>query len=160
MNESSPQEKYLVIFFGDSSDYYLTAYRNQMVHGDRGFNIAAFLLGIFWLLYRKMYGYALGFFVIIFAIDKIIQLLSRSFPFYKEPLGFVSLFITFAASIVMGFKGTPFYLGYANRKVNQIVTMYMDETQRIEELKKMGGTNVLLPWIAAGILVLLSLAGF
>jgi len=160
MEVQSEYEKYLVAFFGDSPVYYLTAHRNQIAHGDRGFNIAAFLLGVFWFLYRKMYGYAISVFVILFAIDKIIQLLIWSVPHYKEALGFVSIFITLAASIVMGFKGTSLYLGYADRKVHQIMAMYPDEAQRMEALKKTGGTSLLLPWVAAGILVLLFLLGF
>jgi hypothetical protein len=150
MDIESDREKYLVAFFGDSPAYYLKANRTLFRGENAPFHFPAFLLGLFWFLYRKMYVYAAGIFVLLFMIDMVIQIIGRSMPQYKEALQFFSFFITLAVSIVMGFKGNGIYLGYANRKIHEITSAYSDEHQRLEALKKAGGTSPLLPWVIAG----------
>ncbi len=155
MEAESEREKYLVAFFGDAPVYYLKANRALFGGENASFNFPAFLLGLFWFLYRKMYVYALGIFVLLFMIDQGILIMGRSMPQYKEGLQFFSFFITLAVSIVMGFKGNEIYLGYANRKIHEITTSYPDEGQRLEEIKKAGGTSLILPWALAGAMIAL-----
>jgi Protein of unknown function (DUF2628) len=155
MEVESEHEKYLVAFFGDSPAYYLKANRALSGGENASFNFPAFLLGLFWFLYRKMYVFAIGIFVVLLMIDQGIQIIGRSMPQYKEALQFFSFFITLAVSIVMGFKGNEIYLGCANRKIQEITASHSDEGQRLEAIKKAGGTSLVLPWALAGAIIAL-----
>ena len=159
MEAESEREKYMAAFFGDSPAYYLKANRAMFGGENASFNFPAFLFGLFWFLYRKMYVYAIGIFALLFMIDQGIHVIGRSMPHYKEALQFFSFFITLAVSIVMGFKSNEIYIGYANRKIHEITVAYSDESQRIEAMNKAGGTSLLIPWAIAGVFIVLFILG-
>ena len=68
-NESIIEEEFK-IFIGKHADYYLYKFRNFSVRGANSFavtwNWSAFFLGFIWMLYRKMYLWALIAFFIAF----------------------------------------------------------------------------------------------
>ncbi len=68
-NESIIEEEFK-IFIGKNADYYLYKFRNFSVRGANSFavtwNWSAFFLGFIWMLYRKMYLWALIAFFIAF----------------------------------------------------------------------------------------------
>ncbi|MDU0372763.1 DUF2628 domain-containing protein [Hymenobacter endophyticus] len=55
---STPQEieeEYVWNFFGRNAEYYLQTWRLRQKGKYITFNAAAFFLGLFWFLYRRMY---------------------------------------------------------------------------------------------------------
>lgn len=57
------QESYRETFVGEKYQKYYQS-RFYQINNKNGFNVAAFFLGIFWLLYRKMYLYSFIFFAL------------------------------------------------------------------------------------------------
>ncbi|MDV2440937.1 DUF2628 domain-containing protein [Acinetobacter gerneri] len=57
------QESYRETFVGEKYQKYYQS-RFDQINNKNGFNVAAFFLGIFWLLYRKMYLYSFIFFAL------------------------------------------------------------------------------------------------
>ncbi len=49
------KEAYLSVYFGKNSDYYLDRWKEYKDGRKISFKPYAFLFGIFWFLYRKMY---------------------------------------------------------------------------------------------------------
>ncbi|USO01943.1 MAG: DUF2628 domain-containing protein [Alphaproteobacteria bacterium] len=70
-----------------STNYYLKSFK-KMQSGQWTFNFAAFCFGMFWLLYRRMYVYALCHFIISMYVPLPFTLMSMAFGFFANRLYF------------------------------------------------------------------------
>jgi Protein of unknown function (DUF2628) len=140
---ASPVDENLSTFVGEKYAYYQQKW--QLAPGQfTGFNIAAFFLGVFWLIYRKMYLYATIFLAIII-VDISIEM------FYPLP-DIIGKSLNWAIAAVFGVLGNYWYKLHTAKKVKAITESFPpDQVQA--ELIKQGGTNI------AGALIALVVLG-
>lgn len=133
-------------FVGKNYAYYQKKWATVKNNGLMGFNIAAFFLGIFWLIYRKMYVYA----AIVFGLLALDIAIESFFPL-PEAIGRA---VTWAIAILFGMMGNTWYKNHVDKKVAEITRQYSaDEAPAI--LQKEGGVNPAAAWTSAIILVVL-----
>ncbi|MGS7838075.1 DUF2628 domain-containing protein [Stenotrophomonas maltophilia] len=112
----------------------------------------AFLLGLIWMMYRKMYRLAAmwaGLLLLISVVETLLDV----------PDG-LSLVITFALSITTGIFGNSWYLAHCQRLIAQARAVTGDDDARLRsELAARGGTSVVATLIAIVIAVVLSTVG-
>lgn len=113
---------------------YFDLYRSTGGRAFFNFSWAGFFLGIFWMLYRKMY--LEGF--IIFAICTFIYLLGLYFDFSTENLSLLQC-------IYIAVDGRRLYWKSMNRRIDRAYQMYQGQNSpALAWLKNHGGTNL---WI-------------
>ena len=138
-----PNDELLKTFVGEKFAYYQQKW--QHTPGQfKGFNIAAFFLGVFWLIYRKMYLYVavfLGLILLDFAIE----------IYYPLP-ELISKSLNWAIATVFGVLGNYLYKLHTTKKVKSITESVIPE-QLQAELAKQGGTNLSGALIALAMLV-------
>lgn len=112
-------------FYGKSDGYYMKCLY-KIKEGHRlVFNIYAFLFGIFWLAYRKMYTEVCitlffgGILIILFSIFAL--------PFIAINLGLIANYLYIKKSI---------------RTIERVKEDYQSFTDQIEILRKEGGTSI------------------
>lgn len=112
----------------------------------------AFLLGLIWMMYRKMYRLAamwVGLLLLVSVVETLLDV----------PDG-LSLVITFALSITTGIFGNSWYLAHCQRLIAQARTVTGGDDARLRsELSARGGTSVVATLVAIVIAVVLSIVG-
>ncbi len=112
----------------------------------------AFLLGLIWMMYRKMYRLAamwVGLLLLVSVVETLLDV----------PDG-LSLVITFALSITTGIFGNSWYLAHCQRLIAQARTVTGGDDARLRsELTARGGTSVVATLVAIVIAVVLSIVG-
>jgi Protein of unknown function (DUF2628) len=131
-------------FVGEKYASYYQRKWQQTLGSLKSFNIATFFLGVFWLIYRKMYLYAAIFLGLIF-VDISIEM------FYPLP-EMIGKSLNWAIAAVFGVMGNYWYKLHATKKVKEITETFPPE-QVLAELAKQGGTNM------AGALIALVILG-
>ncbi|MHC1675086.1 DUF2628 domain-containing protein [Stenotrophomonas maltophilia] len=112
----------------------------------------AFLLGLIWMMYRRMYRLAAMW-------AGLLLLISVVETWLDVPDG-LSLVITFALSITTGIFGNSWYLAHCQRLIAQARAVTGDDDARLRsELTARGGTSVVATLIAIVIAVALSTVG-
>lgn len=140
----------LMLFIGEkNTEYYMEKYtRYQQNESFSSWNWAAFFLNIYWLLYRKMYGYAAAF----FGVQFVIILLTSVFA----PI------LNLALAIGFGMFANQIYIKFALSKVRSL--KFAIPGMSVEDIKRRiaanGGTNLAAPLILLGIVVVLSIILF
>jgi Protein of unknown function (DUF2628) len=128
----APNDELVKIFVGEKFAYYQQKW--QLTPGQfKGFNIAAFFLGVFWLIYRKMYLYVAIFLGLIF-LDFVIEI------FYPLP-ELISKLLNWVIATVFGVMGNYWYKLHTTKKVKSITESFSPE-QLQSELAKQGGTDL------------------
>lgn len=104
------------------------------------FNVGAFFFGVFYLVYRKMYAFAIG-----------ITLISTLFVIYFPELS--EIFDIF--SFVLAFGVNKLYLKHVENKVNRIKSRSSTTSpgELLEICRKKGGTNIVAAIISPIIFV-------
>ncbi len=104
-----------------------------------GFNIAAFFLGVFWLLYRKMYLYS-GIYILLMIL----------FCFIPIPDSFARA-IGVGFAVTMGWSGNGLYKYFVDQKIKKIQMTHSGNIE--QQLKQQGGTDIHAP---IGLFIVLS----
>ena len=135
-------------FVGKSYEYYQRKF--ELAPGSiKGFNVAAFFLGVVWMVYRKMYVYT----AIVVALLIIDAVLETYFPLPEA----VGKAITWGVYAAFGILGNMMYKAHVDKKVKEISTAYPPE-QVNEQLAKQGGVNLAGAWaFGIGLLVLVGI---
>jgi hypothetical protein len=116
----------------------------------KGFNVAAFFLGVVWMVYRKMYLYA----AIVVALLILDGVLETYFPL-PEAIGKA---LTWGVYAVFGILGNMMYKSHADKKIKEISASFPPE-QVNDQLAKQGGVNLAGAWaFGVGLLVLVGIA--
>ncbi|MBH1432479.1 DUF2628 domain-containing protein [Stenotrophomonas maltophilia] len=112
----------------------------------------AFLLGLIWMMYRKMYRLAAmwtGLLLLVSVVETLLDV----------PDG-LSLVITFALGITTGIFGNSWYLAHCQRQIAQARAVTGgDEARLRSELTARGGTSVVATLGAIVIATVLSIVG-
>jgi len=136
------------MFVGENYPYYQAQWK-KMADKQKtpmSWNWAAFFLGVVWLVYRKMYNYALifaGFMV----LDMVVEL------FFQLPQA-VSSVVNLMIALAFGFYGNALYKLHMTNKASEIVATYPPD-QVNAELSAEGGVNHLAAWGLGVCLILL-----
>ncbi len=147
MDTQITQEHY-ELFFSKNSEYYLEVLKKKD-ENKTSFNFSAFLFGPFWMVYRKMYLYAIIFLCFVI-IETLLEdfVLQNYFPTYN-PKGIQSA-ITIGIAMGMGYSSNWFYLNFAKSKIQKILNNTNDQNST-EQIKIQGGVS----WIP--VIILLSI---
>ncbi|TFZ42023.1 DUF2628 domain-containing protein [Stenotrophomonas maltophilia] len=112
----------------------------------------AFLIGLVWMMYRKMYRLAAlwaGLLLLVSVIETLLEV----------PEG-LSLVITFALSITTGMFGNSWYLTHCQRQIAQARAVTGgDEARLCSELAARGGTSVIATLAAIIVVMVLATIG-
>lgn len=88
-------------------------------------NWAAFFLGVYWMVYRKMYFKAVAFF--------ILSLVASSTPY-------IGGILNFAVLVGIGIYGNALYMDHVDGNIEKVDVLFSDDKEVI--IKKIGGTNL------------------
>lgn len=122
------------LFIQKNQKFYEEKFRKIYETGkSRSWNWAAFFMGIYWMIYRKMYFKAGAFF--------ILSLVASSTPY-------IGVILKFAVLVGIAIYANALYLDHINENIEKINILFPDSKDVI--IKKIGGTN--LP-LALGIYV-------
>ena len=111
---------------GTKTEYYIPKFQMMKLQGkSSSWNWAAFWATPYWMMYRKMYGYAAA----VLAADIIISLIGSTF---------LSL-LAFGGYITFGILGNSIYMKYLEGKANQAKAM--NEPYKSQFIASNGGVN-------------------
>ncbi|MFZ5908377.1 MAG: DUF2628 domain-containing protein [Nitrospirota bacterium] len=120
-------EDELAAFIGDKAPKYLVKFRKFSVNGIDRFSATwhwpAFFVGFWWLLYRKMYLWALVYFILLFV------------PYAN-----------IAAWIALAVSGNYLYYRHARGEITRIKA-FQSSGDILQILSELGGTNNWIPVI-------------
>ncbi len=145
--------EYFENYFGNSKDYYMP----KLIAFERGkkysFNLSAFLFGMFWFLYRRLYIHSLIILLVILIESRLERIVITLLGNTKDIE--LSLRITWLImfGIVCGYFGNYFYLKQSKKKVEQIIEKTAEESQKMRKLKKAGSGN----WIIVLLILVVSI---
>jgi hypothetical protein len=129
-------EEELSAFIGRNAQKYLLKFRKFSADGFDRFSATwhwpAFLVGFWWLLYRKMYLWALGYFILL-----------------------IIPYVNIAAWITLAVSGNYLYYRHAKSEIERVKTL-QPSGDILKILSGLGGVNKWVP--VAGIIV--SVASF
>mgnify|MGYP003671238285 CR=1 FL=1 len=140
----------LAAFVGENRAYYLEKWESLKNGSVLSFNFYAFLFGIAWLLYRKMYREAGILFAIILVESEV------TFNLVGDN-GAVDIAIRIFYSLAIGFTANYFYLKHAEREIQKLNEQFQDPTALKELIIKKGGTSWISVIVGIAIIVGLSL---
>ena len=128
---------------GKNADYYLQKRSELIAKGSKiRWNWAAFLLSIYWMIYRKLY--LLGFVLLVVSM------------FFSYIIGGVlSIVVSCGISILAGLLGNYLYTEYANNCLNEAAEM--DSERRDAYIAEKGGTNLGLTLLVGALAVAISI---
>lgn len=119
----------------------------------QSFNIAALLLGVLWLCYRKMYKVA-------FILMGAVTLIDIALMYLLEPSTYSKIGnLTFAIgpAVLLALMGNHLYQKHASQQIQKITGLVTDPMTVQQQLVKQGGTT----WLGAiaGTLLLFAMIG-
>ena len=139
-NESYTQDE-LSLFLEKNQSYYLEKFNLIEKTGDKkAWNWCSFLIGGYWMLYRKMYVQAI--------IYIIANLILGCIPFMGWAL-------SLALCVGLGIFGNSLYLDHIKKTFTEIGCA--DSNMRSTLINKKGGTNLVLPILLAVIPVIIGI---
>ncbi|MDH5858592.1 DUF2628 domain-containing protein [Lampropedia aestuarii] len=143
LNSPNSENQLLGLFVGENNrSYYLRVFDEIEQFGGYSFNLWAALLTSFWLLYRKMYLYFVGYVLVNYVIGFI----------YKSFVGLIftgscsgaycgysmsGFFYTVIASLVCGMFANALYL----RRAKAVIADSVDKENPYAYIKSKGGTS-------------------
>lgn len=133
-NINSSDEEYIKTYIGPN---YEKISKNK-------FSIPTLFLGVYHLLYRKMWLAAIGWIILNFL----------SMIFIKK----YNIILSIAINIIMGLNFSKLYLEQTQTKVEQIKQQNLDKTNQeiLQICRKKGGVSVIIPIVTACILFAIS----
>ncbi|QMV44508.1 ankyrin repeat domain-containing protein [Cohnella cholangitidis] len=150
MNEEDNGEDYVGAYVGNKADRYIRKWNRGSM-----WNWSAFLMGIYWMLYRKMYLFTLLVLVVSWVLIAVIYqaLVALDFPVSDHPLTF-ALVAYAIVKLSVGVIGDSLYQVHVTRKLANLSNSATHLSRR--EIEGMGGTHAVLP----GILLSLQLLAY
>ena len=151
-NQDISREDYLN-FIGKNADTYFIKFNNFIVKGGDKFSFTwhwpAFFGGCLWMLYRKLYWWALGVF------------LAGVFLIGVSSLTPVGLVLSIVLWFVWGVTGNYLYYKQVKKKIHQVSQCYpTHDQQRDRALARAGGVNIAAVVIGVLLIVIPPIIGF
>ncbi len=144
----------LTAVVGSNTRYYIPRFFRLFQTGSGGWNWAAFLLGHWWLLYRKQYKLGIALFAIQTVLDLLAMFMTRGLSpnatmaemmefLTQQPLLIPWMFAYYAYlffHVWLGLRGNRLYLQSCQKKIRRLRTKTPDLSAM--ELASAGGTAV------------------
>ncbi|MEZ0323717.1 MAG: DUF2628 domain-containing protein [Hydrogenothermaceae bacterium] len=136
------------LFVGKNADYYIQRWEEMSLSNSKiSWNWAAFLFGLLWLGYRKMYPHAFG--LMIFSL--ILQYVQKIMNTDQVIVALTNL----SVSIILGMFGNYLYYDYVKSNIKKIQARFEDENMRNLEIVRTGGQS-LATAIALGLMYIIA----
>ena len=130
-------------YVGDKFDSY---YKNEWENNIISWNLSAFLCGIFWWFYRKMYFEAAILLIILYSSDIIF-----AFCYVDEDMAFkINVILGILFFFFSGLLGNMFYLKHAKRNILKLL-----KNNNIDYLRTRESTSAFSPFIPAFFLIII-----
>lgn len=124
-SEQDIRQKYLHVFIGDNSDYYVKRFEKMKATGSaNSWNWAAFFLSPAWLFFRKMYKEA----AVVIILYIFLSLIPR-----------IGDFLNLGMFIYLGLRGNGMYMRYVDIAMMELRSL--PEDKRRDYILKKGGTS-------------------
>ncbi|SDK97125.1 Protein of unknown function [Catalinimonas alkaloidigena] len=140
--EALDREEYFRAYFGQSADYY---WQKVEEYGDGRtytFNVFAFVFGLSWMLYRKMYRPMVVLLGLILLSSALESSLWMRLHLSEATIEFIGNAEMVAWAFLMGFLGNNLYLKQAARTIES-VTDELDDKEHIKaRLAQLGGVTL------------------
>lgn len=128
LNEEE-EEELLRLFIGPTKeDYYMTKWKKK-----NSWNWAAFFLNVYWMAYRKMYGYTFGLFAFLIVLNIVTTL-------FDVELRIISG-ISIGYLVIFGLCGNRLYEEFARKKITKIRETQPNPENLPEMVSRQGGTS-------------------
>lgn len=135
-------DEHLRAFFGKSADYYRHKWHEWQQGRRISFSVAAFFAGLFWFIYRRMYGLAALIFGLLVVEAELEQwLLPLLSPAYAQESQGRAVVVGLTLGTVLSATGNWLYLRHARRKITRILRTETSEEAVLRQLRRQGGTS-------------------
>lgn len=131
----------------EQASYYISKWIDIEEGQHFSFNIAPFFLGIFWMLYRKMYRMHFIFIGIII-LEGLLEVALIAFLEWYQYENLISNIGNLTFSIVLGFIGNWLYYRHTSRKISELKRSHHNEAELYAALEKTGGTSYMPIFVA------------
>ena len=159
---STPSDDlYRAVIGQPNQEFYLSYFRRADSRGYApiSWNWPVFVIGLFWLLYRKQYRFALIVFGLPYLAAMIAALIDSALPGSGRPL--LVLAVVGFGFVWLPLNANGIYYRWAHNEIERARVEYpgqIDAQQRFLEAR--GGVNAQLPYlILIGVMVMSMLAG-
>ena len=149
-------EEHYRLYFGRNADYYIEIVKDLATTNKSRFNIPAFFLGLFWMMYRKLYLPILILIVILFVVGIIEEAILLSLNASTDTTSLVNVFSTIGWALFIGFFSNRVYVRQANKVITKTLALNLSIQETNSRIEKAGGTT-LVPHIILLILILITL---
>ncbi len=137
-------EDELKAFIGKNADYYIKRFKKFEKGGSLSWNWYAFLFGVLWMFYRKMYLYGFSALAVIFSINLFISILKID--------QVISTGISLWLWIGFGMFGNYLYYLHVKNSISKIKkSTYHSDV--ILTISKKGGVNKFVLYFFSGITI-------
>jgi hypothetical protein len=134
-------------FLGSKADYYLDKWESIAQGSKNNLNGYAFLFGLFWFLYRKMYLLSLIILAIL-TLESIVETaILEYFNAGPDTYKIMNMVAYIVCSFIFGSYGNWLYLKDTQRQIRRLKKAPVNQETYWTKLKKAGGTSW-LPLIA------------
>lgn len=104
-------------FFGKKDTYYMDQLRERETSGRTGYNLNAFFLSCFWMVYRKMYLMALAYVILLLAEGTLEGLLLDMLDVSEGTAKIVDRLVGLVLALLLASFAIPIYLWDAERQI-------------------------------------------
>jgi hypothetical protein len=141
---ATPEELDLRVFVGPNADYYLRSWEPalRMHRVARGFNFWAFLFGVNWLLFRRMYRIAFAVYAILVADAFVEALFCVGMAGWDELPRGPALVVGLIVALMCGAGANRWYLLHAQKVIAQVDALGLPTDERLKLLQCRGGTRL------------------
>ena len=137
------QEQEWRLFIGPKANFYVPKWIAIQQGSMVSFNLAAFLVGLLWLLYRKMY-LECGILAFIIVVETLISeyYFLPQFTNYTQQATY-NIIINLMYGLALGLFGNLLYYNNAQRKIKKLRAQGMAEEKYEKALQATGGVALL-----------------
>ena len=128
-------------FVGAKMTYYIPKWFSLGDNKIVSFNLAAFLFGIFWMIYRKMYLIAFIYGIIMLSSGFIDEAIIDIFGLHNNVRA-VERISTISLATIVGMIGNWLYKNHATKKITALKMKGLSKEDYQVQLAKSGGTNI------------------
>ncbi|MFB7140623.1 DUF2628 domain-containing protein [Gottfriedia sp. NPDC056225] len=122
-NNSNVYANRLRIFSQSDYDY-------AQEHKQLSWNWASFFLGVYWMAYRKMWGWVSIYFAYYILSDLLFSQVSA-----------LDRFVNLIISVLLGMYGNAMYFAHAAKKIDAIKRTSISAQEKNAEYERVGGTS-------------------
>jgi fatty acid desaturase len=162
-SDDSPNDLYRAVIGESNQEFYLSYFRRADSRGYApiSWHWPVLFIGLFWLLYRKQYRFALIVFVLAGLATTVATLIDSAFPSSGWPLPVISILGFAFVYVWLPLHANGIYYRWARSAVERAKVEFPGQTDaQTRYLEARGGVNAQLPYLVLiGYIVMSMLAG-